>query len=66
MVGGAPSLAPGTRFEDVGADELAAERFVDSGRLGPPPARSGCYGCSALMAAESRFAEPETAARVPA
>jgi hypothetical protein len=56
----------GMRFEDVDPVVLEIERIADSAPLGPPPARSGPYGCSALMAAESRFAEPESAARVPA
>src|SRR5215469_13657844 len=49
------------RFTDVDPTVLEIERLVDCGRLGPPPAPSGCYGSSALIATESRFAEPEIA-----
>jgi len=57
---------PELHFEDVDPRVIEIERLGNSIPLGPPPARSGCYGSSALMATESRFAEPETAARVPA
>jgi hypothetical protein len=53
---------PGMRFEDVDDIALAFERLTDTVRLGPPPAPLGGYGCSARMAEESRFAEPEIAA----
>jgi hypothetical protein len=47
------------RFEDVSPAILTLERIVDDSPLGPPPAPAGCYGCSARMAEESRFAESE-------
>ena len=49
----------GMRFEDVDSRMLDLEHAVDNVPLGPPPAPSACYGSSALMGTESRFAEPE-------
>ena len=48
---------PGMRFEDVDADLLAREREFDAGKLGPPPARAGAYGCTAAWCVEAPLAE---------
>src|SRR5215468_4190983 len=52
-------------FDDVGADVLAAERQLDSGKLAPPPPPPGAFSCTARACVESPLAEIDLAGPLP-